>query len=737
MNGLLKQSQTATNIVFYLVLASDHYTPATGLVPVVTLSKNGGNFAAASGAVTEIASGWYSLAGNATDSGTLGPLIVKASVATADDVHDLWQIVAYDPRDSVRAGLTALPNAAAAASGGLLINGSNTGTVTLAALTITGTTTHTGATVHTGNVSMAAGLTITQSSANSNAITATGNGSGTGFKVIGGTTGHGFYAKGGDTSGQGMLAQGTGIGAGFSARGGGTSGAGMEAIATNDGNGFTILGGTNGSGLFCEPGLSGGYGFDADSLRVVDTTTLTGAVSFGSTFGITGAATVNNAGNAITVDTVKISGDATAADALETMLDGSGGNTLSLGALTVTGNASIGAGLTITQSTVDGHGVVVTGNGDGKGMLIQSGSGILNEAVRLSSANGNALVLSATNGSGLVANVGSYGIFLSGSTSIRCTAAVQLATTLTVSGATTFTGAVTATNASNAITGIDVTKWLGTTVATPATAGIPDVNSKNWNNLATVALPLVPTTAGRTLDVSTGGEAGVDWANVGTPSSTVNLSNTTVNLVNTVTTVTNMPNIGNGAYSVQSTTTDGTNPLQGALVRVTSGLDSFSNLTDASGHASFSLNAGTYTVSVAKTGYTFTPTTRTVTGNNAGTLYSSVLAMTAVLIPATPTDPTYTRIFGYMRELRTGNMLKGVRVIARRIPSAGKAYAGGFLIGDEISAVTDSTGLVLLDVPKSNQIDPTAQWQIICKEAGISTTQTLTTDLFDLATLMD
>lgn len=39
---------------------------------------------------------------------------------------------------------------------------------------------------------------------------------------------------------------------------------------------------------------------------------------------------------------------------------------------------------------------------------------------------------------------------------------------------------------------------------------------------------LKPTTAGRTLDVSSGGEAGVDWANVGSPTTTVNLSGTTV-----------------------------------------------------------------------------------------------------------------------------------------------------------------------------------------------------------------
>lgn len=40
---------------------------------------------------------------------------------------------------------------------------------------------------------------------------------------------------------------------------------------------------------------------------------------------------------------------------------------------------------------------------------------------------------------------------------------------------------------------------------------------------------LQPTVAGRTLDVSATGEAGVDWANVGTPGSTVALTGTTIN----------------------------------------------------------------------------------------------------------------------------------------------------------------------------------------------------------------
>jgi hypothetical protein len=40
--------------------------------------------------------------------------------------------------------------------------------------------------------------------------------------------------------------------------------------------------------------------------------------------------------------------------------------------------------------------------------------------------------------------------------------------------------------------------------------------------------PVMPTVAGRTLDVSAGGEAGVDWANVGSPTTAVNLSGTNI-----------------------------------------------------------------------------------------------------------------------------------------------------------------------------------------------------------------
>lgn len=65
---------------------------------------------------------------------------------------------------------------------------------------------------------------------------------------------------------------------------------------------------------------------------------------------------------------------------------------------------------------------------------------------------------------------------------------------------------------------------------------------------------LGPTTAGRTLDVSAGGEAGVDWANVGSANTSVNLSATTVNLTNTVTTYTgNTPQTGDSFARIGAT----------------------------------------------------------------------------------------------------------------------------------------------------------------------------------------
>lgn len=62
---------------------------------------------------------------------------------------------------------------------------------------------------------------------------------------------------------------------------------------------------------------------------------------------------------------------------------------------------------------------------------------------------------------------------------------------------------------------VDVNKWLSTTVSTPTVAGVPNVNTKTWNDLATVALPLAPATAGRTLVVDAAGLADANVVKLG------------------------------------------------------------------------------------------------------------------------------------------------------------------------------------------------------------------------------
>lgn len=95
---LLQRSSAAQPLLFLLVSSTDHVTGLTGATPTVTLSKNGAAFAAPTGAVTELGSGWYKVAGNATDTNTLGPLILHATATGADPCDVEYEVVAFDPQ---------------------------------------------------------------------------------------------------------------------------------------------------------------------------------------------------------------------------------------------------------------------------------------------------------------------------------------------------------------------------------------------------------------------------------------------------------------------------------------------------------------------------------------------------------------------------------------------------------------------------------------------------------------
>lgn len=69
----------------------------------------------------------------------------------------------------------------------------------------------------------------------------------------------------------------------------------------------------------------------------------------------------------------------------------------------------------------------------------------------------------------------------------------------------------------------------GITAASFAAAAITSTVAPNLD--AAVTSRLAPTVAGRTLDVSGGGEAGIDWANIGNNTTAVNLSGTAVKAV--------------------------------------------------------------------------------------------------------------------------------------------------------------------------------------------------------------
>ncbi len=79
-----KKDQTTSPLVFLMISSVDHISPAVGATPTVTLSKNGGAFGIATGAVSEIGFGWYKLVPNTSDFNTVGPLVVHATATGAD-----------------------------------------------------------------------------------------------------------------------------------------------------------------------------------------------------------------------------------------------------------------------------------------------------------------------------------------------------------------------------------------------------------------------------------------------------------------------------------------------------------------------------------------------------------------------------------------------------------------------------------------------------------------------------
>lgn len=97
---------------------------------------------------------------------------------------------------------------------------------------------------------------------------------------------------------------------------------------------------------------------------------------------------------------------------------------------------------------------------------------------------------------------------------------------------------------------------------------------------------------------------------------------------------------GTGARTVDITVNDGTDPLEDAAVRLTKGAATYRADTDVSGECSFSVDDGTYTVSITLVGYSFTPVSLVVDGNE-----TQVYSLDLIIIPAS-TAPQSVTVYG-------------------------------------------------------------------------------------------
>lgn len=352
-------------------------------------------------------------------------VMLKGATNMAPVVLEI-ELTAWNNQDGVRGGMTALPNAAAAASGGLPILGTNAAGIIINAaagtdalqlnggaasgaspagqgLNATGGAASTSgggvsgagvkATGGAGAASTngaAAGVLLsgggtttvtggdglkTSGTGNLNGINAFGAGTGDGLQGTGGATGRGFHGVGGATSGEGMRLEATTSGDGIAAIAVGTTKHGINASGGSvTSHGINATGGGVGHGILA---TSGG-GATGDGIKAVAASTNGNGIEgigVGSGHGLlaTAGATgngVNAAGGATSGSGVKITGTAGNAIGLEVAGQGSAAGAQITGGATGSGAKLIGGG-------TSGHGLAVTTtSGDGFNLAPTAGHGI-------------------------------------------------------------------------------------------------------------------------------------------------------------------------------------------------------------------------------------------------------------------------------------------------------------------------------------------------------------------------
>lgn len=151
---------------------------------------------------------------------------------------------------------------------------------------------------------------------------------------------------------------------------------------------------------------------------------------------------------------------------------------------------------------------------------------------------------------------------------------------------------------------------------------------------------------------------------------------------------------GSGARTVTVTVNDGTNPIEGAKVRFTSGVQSYLQETGVNGVAVFSLDDATWSVAITKPLYSFTPTSLVVDGPESPT-YS----MVGQALPAPETD-LQTTAFLYTYDAN-GAIAGGVSVafvLAASDGTAGRGYDS-----TTVTATSDENGLLTVALLKNTK----------------------------------
>lgn len=404
---LVKQSSSSYALTFLMVDSSDHLTAKTGLSPTVTLSKAGGSFSACSGSVSEIGNGWYKVAGNSTDSATLGPLALHATATGADPVDARYEVVAFDPQSATSLGLS--------------------------------------------NLDAAISSRLAPTSAGRTLDVSAGGEAGIDWANIGSPT------------------------------------------TTVDFSGSTIA------------AVSGAVG------------SVTGAV--GSVTGAVGSVTGLTASDVGAIKTKTDSLTFTVSGKVDANMLYVGGQTATAAA-GVTFPSSIGTS-TLTQSQVTGGAYPIATNGSGQPTIGGVAASALAHFFTLDSTKVYADAVSGSVVKELASNAGG------GSPPSAATIADAVWDEV-LSGHTTSGTA----GASLTAAGSAGDPWA---TSLPGSYGSGTAGNIVGNRIdAAVTSRLAPTTNGRTLDVSSTGGAGIDWSNVEAPTTTLNLSNTTVGTANTI-----------------------------------------------------------------------------------------------------------------------------------------------------------------------------------------------------------